>query len=150
MKPILFSSLALIFLFLHSHAASACQCIEPEHPTPEEVKVRFIREFNEASTVFSGEVISLDTFKVTFKIEKVWKGDAAGEIIMSTGTKDIGDGLHIRSACSYSFKVGERCLVYASGAGEEMQTRQCTGTGRLEDSEQRIKFLTTRRSMAVG
>ena len=141
MKKILLSFIVAAFVLLSAEQASACVCVLLENPTSEEVKARFTHELKEASVVFSGEVTHLDKFKVKFKVEKVWKGDTAEEITMLTGTKDNDDGTITISSCDYRFELGEKYVVYARGSGEKLRTYQCTGTGRMKDSEQRIKFI---------
>lgn len=141
MRKVLSHSAVLILVLIASEAVSACVCGSDVNPTPEQVKAGFARDFDEASAVFTGEVIYLDTFEVRFKVEKIWKGDAVAELAMSTGTRDKGDGTISMSSCDYRFAVGESYLVYASGSGKEMQAYQCSGTNRVDDSKQRIEFL---------
>ncbi len=142
MKNVSFSFVATMFLLLSFETASACSCIGfVKPPTPKEVRMQFNNDLKRASVVFSGEVIQLDEFKVAFRVEKVWKGETVEEITMSTGTINKGNGIITVSSCDYSFKIGEKYLVYATGEGEKMQTYKCTGTGELKNSEDRIKIL---------
>ncbi len=141
MRKVSISFVAIIFLLLSFETASACLCFGLEKRTPKEVRIQLNGELKKASLVFSGEVTQLDEFKVTFRVEKVWKGETVEEIIMSTGAIDNGEGKVIRTSCDYDFKLGEKYLVYATGSGEKMQTYQCSGTGQLKISDERIKFL---------
>lgn len=131
------------FLLLASDAALGCSCLmSPTKLTPEAARAALVKDFNEAFSVFSGEVIRQDTFRVTFKVDKLWKGRFGDEITMATGTKDNGDGTYSSSSCDYSFKEGEKYLVYAYGlAAEEMQARACTRTKSLVYAEQELKDL---------
>ncbi len=141
MKKSLSIFLATMFLLLSFETASACLCFSLPDPTPEQIKTQFNGELTKADVVFSGEVIQLDDFKVAFRVEKVWKGKTLKEINMSTGAVDKGDGTKVISSCDYGFEMGKRYLVYATGSGEKMRTSECTGTGQLKSSDERIKFL---------
>ena len=142
-KMILAPFVVIILLPLAPEVALGCVCFGlPEKPTPEQARAMLVKDFNEASAVFSGEVVALDTFKVKFKVAKLWKGDFGDEVVMSTGTKDNGDGSHTSSSCNYDFKLGEKYLVYAYGdSPEEMQARACTRTRPLKYAEQEMKDL---------
>ncbi|MFN2452608.1 MAG: hypothetical protein ABR577_00120 [Pyrinomonadaceae bacterium] len=131
------------FLLLFSNVVLGCGCVGmPEKPTPEQARAMLIKDFNGASAVFSGEVIALNTFKVKFKVDKLWKGDIGDEITMSTGAKDNGDGTYTSSSCDYHFKLGEKYMVYAYGASsKEVQAYACTRTRPLNYAEQETKDL---------
>ena len=141
MKKILFSAILIILLLFGSETVSACVCVLMPNPTSEQIEKMFENDFKKAGFVFSGEVIHLDEYKVTFKIQKMWKGSALDEITMSTGTRDRGSGSVSSSSCDYNFEAGKKYLVYTSGSGKEMQAYECSGTGELTRSEERIKFL---------
>ena len=144
MKRIVVASFVAIFLFLASDVAQGCVCFGlPEKPTPEQARAMLVKDYNQALSVFSGEVVALDTFKVKFKVDQVWKGDFGDEVTMSTGAKDNGDGtLTLSSSCDYSFKLGEKYLVYAYGTSlEEMQAHECTRTRLLKYAEQEVRDL---------
>lgn len=138
------TSLAVLVLLLTAEgAAFACRCVVPrEPPTPEEARASLVRDFNRTFAVFTGEVIGLDTFKVKFKVDKIWKGDFGDDIVMRTGAVDVGGGLVSSSSCDYSFKHGEKYLVFAYGdTAAEIQARACTRTKELGRAEQEIKDL---------
>ena len=143
MKRIVVASSAVLFLFLASDVAQGCVCFGlSEKPTPEQARAMLVKDYNEAFAVFSGKVIALDTFKVKFKVDKMWKGDSGGEVTMSTGAKDNGDGTSTSSSCDFSFKLGEEYLVYAYGASAgEMQAHACTRTRQMKYAEQETKEL---------
>ena len=141
MKKILLGSVVVGLMLVSSMATSACVCTSLPNPTPEQIRAQLAYELKNARIVFSGEVIQLDKFTVKFKIEKVWKGDIKEEIILSTGTRDIGNNRIIWSSCDHWFERGGKYLVYAQGSGEEMQANSCGGTGKIGNSEQRIEFL---------
>jgi hypothetical protein len=63
---------------------------------------------------------------VTFSLEKRWKGDSHGEIILSTGAVPGVDGAPLPAECSYQFYLGERYLVYAYGTAGKMKANSCS------------------------
>jgi hypothetical protein len=129
-----------LFLFMEG-ITSACVCIEFPNPTPEQVRKRLIEEADWANVIFSGEVLSVDTLKVKFKVDRVWRGEYKNEITMSTGAKRAKEGNVSFSSCDYEFKAGEKYIVYAKMIGDDLQTSKCTGTGLLKNAESRIDFL---------
>jgi hypothetical protein len=143
MKKLLLAPVAVIVILSASNAAFGCDCIfSPEKPTPEQARVALVKDFNAAFAVFTGEVVRLDTFKVRFKVDKIWKGGFGDEIDMSTGAKDNGDGTYSSSSCDYDFKLGEKYLVFAYGnSATDMQAHSCTRTRLLVDEEQLTKDL---------
>lgn len=127
-------------LLLASDAALGCVCVVPEKPpSREEEKAALVKDFDGAFAVFSGEVVEQDTFKVKFKVDKLWKGDFGDEITMSTGVKDYGNGTIGATSCDYGFKRGTKYLVFAYlNEDGEMQARECTRTKIL--NEQSLKY----------
>jgi hypothetical protein len=132
-------SLTLIF----SHNALGCVCIfSPEPLAPEQVRAARVKDFNDALAVFSGEVITIDTFKVKFKINDLWKGDLDDQITMLTGTEKNDDGTFTSTDCDYEFEPGRKYLVYAYGpALDKLQAHKCTRTMLLKEAGQEIEGL---------
>jgi hypothetical protein len=125
---------ALIFLSLSVDIALGCVCFHPK-----KIKAERLKDFRRASVVFTGEVVSLDTFRVKFKVDKIWKGQETVEITMLTGTTDLGNGTTRSSTCDYRFNKGQSYLVVAYGPPENLRTYVCTRTGLLKDAEKEIK-----------
>lgn len=129
--------LSLLFIALvlldSSRSAFACVCeLEPGKRSEKQIKAAIAREFNESASVFSGEVVALDTFTVKFKLITMWKGDALEEFTMSTGARKISEDSYRSSTCDYRFKVGETYLVYARVADDnQLVARSCTRTNVL-------------------
>jgi len=114
--PLLF--IALVSLG-SSQAAFACVCGgEQGKRTEKQIKAAIAKEFNESASVFSGEVVTLDTFTVKFKLITMWKGDALEEFTISTGAQKISEDSFRSSSCDYHFKVGEKYLVYARASDD--------------------------------
>jgi hypothetical protein len=126
-----------------SQSAFACVCGgEPGKRTEKQIKAAIAKEFNESASVFSGEVVALDTFTVKFKLITMWKGDAFEELTMSTGTKKISEDFYRSSSCDYNFKVGEKFLVYARATEDnELVARSCTRTNVLSSGQADIPEL---------
>ena len=136
MKKIVFVMLVATFSLLSSETALACVCGgDPRPLSDEEIRAGIAKEYDQSVVVFSGEVVELDTYNVKFKIAKLWKGDPADEILMSTGTVKI-DEMHARSSsCDYRFKLGEKYLVYARTFEAGLVAYKCTGTKILKNAE---------------
>ncbi len=138
--PLLF--IALVSLG-SSQAAFACVCGgEPGKRTEKQIKAAIAKEFNESASVFSGEVVTLDTFTVKFKLITMWKGDALEEFTISTGAQKISEDSFRSSSCDYHFKVGEKYLVYARASDDhQLVARSCTRTNVLSSGQTDIPEL---------
>ena len=126
-------------LVLISNGASACFCMAT---TPK-------KNFKNSSAVFAGKVIdivpqsdrnpetsdSLATFKVTFEVSQVWKGQVDDQQVVLASEYSPG--------CGYSFEKGEEYLVYASGSGEELAIRTgfCNTTKLLANAQADLAVL---------
>jgi len=124
MKPLLL----LILLFSPASVVRRpeCVCIKDPHPSAEKVKAERRQAFDKTTAVFAGKVVALDAYKVTFRLDKRWKGDAApGEVVLSTGASPGYGGTPLPKECSYQFHLGEEYLVYAYGAVEKMEADRC-------------------------
>ena len=72
--------LLALLLLANRDNAFACFCSDGANWTnPGEAKKFLVKEFSGAAIVFSGEVVTLDRFKVKIKVEKFWKGDIKPE-----------------------------------------------------------------------
>ncbi len=121
-------------LFIFSDLTLACRCSPPE---------TLRGYFDRASIVFVGQVVEKskklppltgETFnhhKVTFKVEKWWKGGDNKEITV----------IDTEWTCSPMFEVGQRWLIYANG--ERLKTNVCDGTIRFEVANDHLKVLGT-------
>lgn len=133
--------LLLVFIAVVSLGSSqsvfACVCVsEPGKLSEKQIKEAITREFNESDSVFSGEVVALDTLTVKFKLITMWKGDAFEELTMSTGTKKTSQGTYRSWSCDYNFKVGEKYLVYArADEDNQLVARACTRTNVLSHGQ---------------
>ena len=124
-----------IFVFFFPLSASeivACDCIRLEDPN---LQVLVNYYYKRASVVFSGKVVKIDRkpnnnfVKVAFNVEKSWKRVLENEVIVTTTNSD--------EDCGYSFKVGEKYLVYAyvDKNINELATTICTRTSLLNSNK---------------
>ena len=142
MRRIAFAFFVFSFYFLVADAAVACVCELPNRNlSVEEARVALVKSLDEATAVFTGQVVALDTFTVRFKVENVWKGEIQDDLIMSTGAKMNDDNTSTSSSCDYRFEKGEKCIVYAYGIGKEMQVHKCTRTRLLIHASKELKEL---------
>ena len=125
--------------------ALGCVCVlSPNALTPEEARAALVKDFNEAFAVFTGEAVEGDTFTVKFKVDKLWKGSVGDRIVMPTGAKKYEDGTYSVNSCDYSFRVGERYLVFAYGdSAGKMQAHACTRTKPLSRAGAEVEQLDT-------
>ena len=142
---ILFISL-LSLLMLVSTTANACTCIGPSSPC---------ESYGSAGAVFVGTPISVREAQKSNKRENDWEprvfkfsveqsylGVAGTEIEVSTG---MGGG-----DCGYSFKIGERYLVYAYQGESRLTTGICTRTRPFRQATEDLAFLGNLSSAAPG
>jgi hypothetical protein len=135
----------------------ACRCVSDSNEIKTDVeKVLFKKNVDKAQAIFSGEVIEIDSHRVKFKVEKVWKGDVGKEFVMSTGTLKLEGNDEMRSSCDYEFEKGKSYLVFAEKLffvqekDEErvlpeykklLASYQCGWTKPLDKAKQGIKKL---------
>jgi len=132
---------AVILISISAGKAFGCVCVLDPNPTPEKIIADRLKAFENASAVFTGEVVSLDVLSVKFKVNKIWKGEASPEITMLTGTRNNGDGTFTSNSCDYSFTQGQQYLVYAYGSPGEMKTHQCSRTALIKYAEKEMQGL---------
>src|SRR5262245_34611634 len=111
-RPCLAVLLVLLLPVAHEHAL-ACWCSDGiDWSNPAKARKFLIKEFGEATAVFSGEVVMLDTFKLKIKVDRFWKGASTEEVTMSTGAKKLPrngrskEDLISISTCDYKFEIG--------------------------------------------
>jgi hypothetical protein len=127
----------VIFLFTLTFAfkptsSFACSCI-PSPPVQEELE--------RVSAVFSGKVLEIkedsssntEPLKVTFQVNRTWKGVNETELSIYTGRDSAG--------CGYSFKVNESYLVYAIESEGKLITGLCSLTKELSSAEEDLSII---------
>jgi len=124
MKPLL---LLILLISPLSMPRPECVCIRDPNSSEEKIKAERRQAFDKATAVFVGKVVALDAYKVTFQLEKRWKGDSSpAEVVLSTGAKPFWEGgPPLTKECSYQFHLGEEYLVCAFGPADKMEADVC-------------------------
>ena len=117
------SGLFVSFASLTDQRAMACGCQRSGSPR---------EELQRADAVFSGEVSKVNSEKIEFNVEKVWKGPRTKRISVKHGYE--------QSECTYVFVVGKKYLVYAYGK-KIFSTHVCTRTKELGNASDDLKEL---------
>jgi hypothetical protein len=125
MKKLTITCLLILFTAA-ADEARACICTLEPYPTPEQIRVNRIKDFDQATAVFSGEVVMLDLYTVKLKVKKVWKGPLTEEITMLTGAKDNADGTYSISSCDFRYVKQESYLIYAYGPLNGLKADVCS------------------------
>ncbi|MDQ3131483.1 MAG: hypothetical protein M3Q99_12075 [Acidobacteriota bacterium] len=133
-KLILAVTIILSPLFHNTAFGCSCPTVGTMNPTFGQIESARLRDFESAVAVFSGEVIELEPNKATFKVEKIWKGELVDEIVMVIQLKK-DSGVYVRTSCNYHYVLGEKYLVYAYGASDELNAHGCTRTTGFKNVE---------------
>ena len=114
----------LALLALSAQVASACSCIEVK-PDKKGVTVnykRWLKGFDGA--VFTGRVVKIEKLeanyqlKVTFEIERHWKGAEKAEAVIYTAMDT--------AACGVPYNEGETYFVVARNSAGRLMTDLCS------------------------
>lgn len=130
-------------LTVSSRDLEACVCFgSPVQKTEGQLTEMVREDRNEAVAVFAGKVITVDTFTVTFQVERVWKGNLPREIAFRTGAKDMGKGEVMASTCDFAFEECVSYVVFGAGSSlSDLHATQCTLTRSLKDASDTIRRL---------
>jgi hypothetical protein len=147
---------AILYSLLTPSTGFACSCGDDASPE-KTMAQRILQSKDKAKVVFSGKVVAQETIRATktlsgnptevelfvvrFKVERWWKGNNTDEVILYTNKFRTFDGYEKIFSCDYSFKEGERYLVYAYEFEEQLHTDICTRTKLLEKAEDDLKEL---------
>jgi hypothetical protein len=101
--------------------AEACACVVPNR-TAEQERQNVSEQLAKSLAVFSGEVAAKDPGLVRFKLEKVWKGDFAGELTMQDWPRQNPDGSISLTSCDYVFTIGKKDAVLSGLSGSTRRT----------------------------
>jgi hypothetical protein len=127
---------ALALALLTPTAGSACNC--GGTPTPSEAA-------KEADAIFVGTVVGTQTqpdwssgirvteVRVSFLVRSAWKGTPPLRATVVTPANE--------AACGYSFRTGERYLVYASRHQGELHSGLCTRNARVAEAGEDLAAL---------
>ena len=139
---ILLAGLFAIFI-IGGRNVSACSCYVPTASEIESMTdAEFSRQFLTLDgAAFVGRVVKKarvkspigGSWKVTFEVERYWKGSDAKRVTVSTATSG--------AACGVNYKVGERHLVIASKHKGELQTSLCAHLSATQNKAVLMKRL---------
>jgi hypothetical protein len=140
MKILAASAIALLGLLVIPDVASACSCADTGPKTEADYK-RWLQTYS--GVVFHGEVVRVEpgpnmvtapdlpplaTRKVTFTVERQWKGVRGREVVVTT---PVNDGL-----CGVDFQKGRRYLVGVEMQGGTLHATLCSsGWMHTQDEE---------------
>ena len=145
MKICIVSILSFVALLLTPSVAFACSCdLLASFGKTEKQLIKLARE--KSQTVFAGEVTEIileqtipgedaPVAEVRFKVLQSWKGATTKTLTVFTA--------NICCICGYTFKVGERYIVYTyiSDDDEKLWTNICTRTKPLSEAAKDLKVL---------
>ena len=80
--------------------------------------------------------------RVTIAADRVWRGEAAGDVIVYTGGAGVG--------CGFPFEVGQKYLVYATARHGQLQTSRCSRTRRFSEVRQDLEYFDDLKKPAGG
>jgi hypothetical protein len=80
--------------------------------------------------------------KVTIATDHVWRGQAAGDVVVYTGEPDSG--------CGFEFEIGKKYLVYAMHRHAMLQTSQCSRTKLFTDARPDLDYFEELKQPAFG
>jgi hypothetical protein len=134
--------LSFVGLLFAPSIAFACSCSLPPIGKTETQLIKLERKKSQA--VFSGKVIEIIAPKtasgeeawvaeVRFKVMQTWKGVTTETVSVFTA--------NICCICDYNFDVGERYLVYAYSADDNLATSICRRTKLLSEAGEDLKVL---------
>jgi hypothetical protein len=155
------AALALVALFFACEAAArACSCLPPGPPREQAAKAQAVfagevveviapasESVKSEAVKKSGEDCARETpvwqsadagdgqLRVRFKVTRVWKNVAGGEVFVTTPASS--------AACGYGFRKGETYVVYAYGGeeGRALSTGLCSRTRPLSSADEDLRDL---------
>ena len=137
-------ALAVVIITGGGGTVSTARCFMP---------VSVSEELEKSDAVFAGKVLAEEyrplkistapgeVLTVRFAVEKWWKGAKSEEVILYTSTIRHSEGLYSFMDEDFHFSAGERYLVYASGAPDNLRTDGCRRTKKLESAYEDLQKL---------
>lgn len=112
-KPVL----ALVAILALYNIALACRC-RPNEPSADISRYAAVFSGKVTKVTFTQPPNEVGRYRVTFEVERVWKGDVKRELTLITRT----------SSCDFRFREDESYLVYAFPLFDEsgLTTHKCS------------------------
>ena len=134
---------ALVVVLCSPARALACSCV---------AEVPLCQSFWQADVVFAGEVLAFDKIDpkqffsrrlARVRVERVWRGEVAGVVEVSTGAGG-GD-------CGYGFRRGQQYVIYAyKGSQGSLSTNICTPTKLLSRAAADLEYFKSIEAPSAG
>jgi hypothetical protein len=138
MKKAILLIFSIGLLGFYAQVAQACSCLETKSDKKEKADYkRWLKAFDGA--VFSGKVVKIERIqssyqmKVTFKVDRYWKGVDGLEATIETAM----DG----AACGVHYIEGNQYFVIANRSGEKLSTDLCSWLGYSKNEKAYLKGL---------
>ena len=108
--------------------------IDGKPRTHHQVLQHLAKRVDSARAVFSGEVTTSTGTRITFNVERIWKGEVGSP-----------DGTIVLGRSSYSFGEGKKYLVFAYGkSSAEMGAPDCSWTAPLGQAGRTLELLASK------
>jgi Tissue inhibitor of metalloproteinase len=138
MKKIIWLVCSIVLIGFLGRAAYGCSCREVAPDKKQGINYKkWLKNFNGA--VFVGQVVKIEEaearnqLKVTFKVERHWKGVKTTEAIIYTGLND--------AACGVTYSEGKKYFVVADLYEGKLHTNLCSWLGYSKNEKAYLKGL---------
>ncbi|MDQ1592016.1 MAG: hypothetical protein QOG71_2643 [Pyrinomonadaceae bacterium] len=129
MRKVVLLTGMIVLIGLAENAAYACSCVEVNTAKKgTAAKTNYKRWLKGVrGAVFTGRVTKIETdpsyqqSKVTFEVERYWKGVQGSEVVIMTAA--------YTSACGVPYTLGETYFVVADGSVGKLSTDLCSHLG---------------------
>lgn len=146
MKKQIVFLLAMTLVGLQSDAIAASRCFKP---------VSVSDELKRSTAVFSGMAIAEEyrpinseqmpkeskRLVIRFAVEHWWKGFNDAEVVLDTSVVRHPDGITSFMDEDFTFRIGEKYLVYAYFFEGHLRTDGCRRTKKLAEAEEDLRKL---------
>lgn len=155
---------AVIFWLSGAAAALGCVCVPPASVAEEleaaravfvgklvaaEYRKGIVDDTRTMMAEAEGRRVEYEVLVLRFQVERWWKGEPVGEVLVRTSqTRDV-EGVMTVGDCDYPFKVGQRYLVYAQGAEEHLSASACSRTAPVKRAGRDLQALGAGRAPEV-
>ena len=140
--------LAVLLVGLQCNVSGASRCFQPRSVSD---------ELKNSTAVFSGMAIAEEyrpvdikrdgmleggeALVIRFAVERWWKGSGDAEVVLDTSVIRHPGGITSFMDEDFTFRVGEKYLVYAFTSNGNLRTNGCRRTKKLEKAEEDLRDL---------
>jgi hypothetical protein len=90
------------------------------------------KELGRHQSAFAGRVTGVEGDRVTFEVERVWKGPREKALTLTSTS---------RPGCAFAFETGKDYVVFADGRKDALSTDPCAPNRELADASRTVKQL---------